>query len=454
MGLFETKKSKIKAFMYSRHSTKDRQLNSIEIQEEKHHKYAEKFGIEIVSKEEDKETGLVGPEERLGFARILEKCKDPNYKDVKFILVLDESRWGRFENDNAAPHYEFECNKYGKSVLYTADDIPPETQKNQMGFRIYKKVKQEMAFDYSRVLGDKVLYGCKKVSEQCYSAGGTACYGMKRIMIEQDGSRKELKKGQHKAITNARVIFVPANDETTQTVKDIFSYFEDDLSLQQIYNILNENGILSAQGGKWNKDKLIRILTNEIYIGTRIYNKTWSRLRHKSKKNPISEWVIKKEAFEPIIDKELFSRVQEKLYWITRSKVREGTYSMKKAENIFNAELKNFLVTQGVYEDDADYISRKFPVVYAVSIYQSKETKYWCFIIPNNLMKHEFVFGIGVSKEKTDPIDKLFLIPTEDLGRSNIIIFSEKDNQYPKYYIENAKAEIKISSITKELLNN
>src|SRR3989344_4044350 len=156
MTLFESRKPKRKAFAYYRHSTKDRQINSIPIQRERTIAYADKYDIEIVHEEMDRETGLVGPDKRLGFGRVLDKIKNPECKDVEFVLVFDESRWGRFENDNAAPHYEFLCNEEGKHVIYTADDIPPEAQITQMGFKIYKDVKRKMASEYSRELSNKV----------------------------------------------------------------------------------------------------------------------------------------------------------------------------------------------------------------------------------------------------------------------------------------------------------
>jgi DNA invertase Pin-like site-specific DNA recombinase len=47
------------------------------------------------------------------------------------ILVLDVSRWGRFQNPDQAAHYEFICRQAGVRVVYCAEpfgeDVAPIT---------------------------------------------------------------------------------------------------------------------------------------------------------------------------------------------------------------------------------------------------------------------------------------------------------------------------------------
>ena len=51
-------------------------------------------------------------------------------------------------------------------------------------------------------------------------------------------------------------------------------------------------------------------MTNEKYIGNNIYNKTSSKLKSKSIKNPKHEWVRCDKAFKPIISKKKFNKAQ------------------------------------------------------------------------------------------------------------------------------------------------
>ena len=39
--------------------------------------------------------------------------------DFKYILCLDVSRWGRFQDIDLSAQYSAECRKYGKEVIYT-----------------------------------------------------------------------------------------------------------------------------------------------------------------------------------------------------------------------------------------------------------------------------------------------------------------------------------------------
>ena len=84
--------------------------------------------------------------------------------------------------------------------------------------------------------------------------------------------------------------------------------------ISDIVTRLNQKGVLSANGKRWDRSKVIKILTDKTYIGTRIYNKMWGRLKEKRQKNPRSKWVITPKAFKAVIDEQLFKDAQERLY--------------------------------------------------------------------------------------------------------------------------------------------
>ena len=113
-------------------------------------------------------------------------------------------------------------------------------------------------------------------------------YGMARLLLDADKKpERMLKKGEHKAISNARVTFTPANDKTTETVKEIFYLFTvEEKALKEVAIALNAKGIPSANGGQWNHQKVLHVLTNDTYIGTKTYNKKWHRLKQRHRKNP------------------------------------------------------------------------------------------------------------------------------------------------------------------------
>lgn len=455
MPLFKSIQRRKKAIAYYRHSAEDKQENSVAIQREQIKKFAEKYDIEIIHEEADEgKSGLLGSEGRPGFKCLFDNwIENPNAPDFNYVLVLDESRWGRFQDLDQAGAYVHRCKKRGKEVVYLTSGFPAEG--TELEGHLTTDIRRYMSAKYSAELSKKVHYGCVMVSQQGYSAGGTACYGMVRLLLDVDKKPvRILKHGEHKAISNARVTFRPANDKTTQTVKNIFLLFDKGWHIEQIVKLLTEKAIHSAKGGSWNRQKILRILTNPVYTGTRVYNKTWGRLKEKRRANPHSNWVIKENAFPAIISKKVFYRIQERLYWTTPSKWKQGIYAIKKARRSVQQELKKFLISKGISEDDIfEYLSR-FPMVYAVSFYPTTSLQCWCFIIPAELRRYEFVIGIGVSPNSEDPINKTFVIPTSELGYNDISVFSENDIRYSKYKLEESQVEKKVSRIAEKLLTS
>ena len=46
--------------------------------------------------------------------------------DFQYILCLDVSRWGRFQDIDLSAQYSAECRKHGKEVIYTSLGKPRE----------------------------------------------------------------------------------------------------------------------------------------------------------------------------------------------------------------------------------------------------------------------------------------------------------------------------------------
>ena len=109
------------------------------------------------------------------------------------------------------------------------------------------------------------------------------------------------------------------------------------------------------------------------------------------------------------------------------------------------------MADKGIGENEIDEFINEFPVIYAVAFNSRPSVRSWCFTGPNLLRRHDFVIGIGVSSDNDNPVDIAFAIPTKELGCSDISLFSDKDVEYAKYFLEGNKVEEKLSSIAKEL---
>jgi DNA invertase Pin-like site-specific DNA recombinase len=435
-----------KAIAYYRHSAEDKQENSVPIQRGHAQKFAAEHEIEIIHEEADEgKSGLLS--NRPAFERLFNNwILNPDAPKFDYVLVYDVSRWGRFQDQDEAAYYEFRCKQSGKKVVYVSRGFPKQEQ--QLMSHLQTSIERYMAAEYSRQLSEKVFYGCVKVSEQGYSAGGTPCYGMARILLdEQKTPIRTLKKGEHKQIANERVTFAPLNDSTTQVVRDIFTLLVEKWKTpQEIVEHLNSKKIPSANGCKWTREKVVKILDNETYVGTRIYNKIWGRLKQKNKRNPRSEWVVLPNAFEAVVEPRIFAEAQQRLYWLMPTRWKRGIYLMNKIKRLIRNEARKFLMEKGLLEDDLGFKVQDLPVLFSVGFYRA-EIPQWCFMISEKIRGREKVLGISVNMEQRALVDKVFLMPTTDFSPANLILFSEKDPQFPIYQVQKEDIEEKLATI-------
>ncbi|MES3032004.1 MAG: recombinase family protein [Patescibacteria group bacterium] len=440
-----------KAVAYYRHSAEDKQENSVLIQREHAQKFAIKHNIEIIHEEADEGvSGLIA--NRPGFKRLFNDwVYNLQAPHIDYVLFYDISRWGRFQDQNEGAHYAFMCKKHGKILVNVSRGFPQEGQ--QLTTSLIDSIDRFMAAEYSRVLSEKVWYGAMKVSRDGYSAGGTAPYGMARLLLDENKNPiGVLKKGQHKLISNQRVTFTPLNDQTTETIREIFNLLVNDWhSPNGIAEILNEKGILSANGGKWNRGKIVRILTNEAYAGTKIYNKTWGRLKQGKKHNPRADWAIAPDAFPATISKDIFYKAQEHLYWLMPSKWKKGVYKISKAKQVVFNEIKQLLSKRIGSEENTDLLLKNFPIVFSVTFYKSS-LPLWCFAIPDKFRQHDSILAISIVLDKRDLLDQLFILPTEKFSRNNFLLLEESDDSLNNYKIDKAEIQKKLSVIIDQFL--
>jgi DNA invertase Pin-like site-specific DNA recombinase len=447
--LFFSPHTRKKAVAYYRHSAEDKQENSVAIQREHTEKFAHKHNVEIIHEEVDEgKTGLLA--NRPAFNRLFDNwVKNANAPHFDYVLLSDVCRWGRFEDEDLAPYLTYECRKYGKEVVYASMGFPDADNQFAWGINLY--MKRKMAADYSRQLSGKVFYGCVKVSEQGYSAGGTAVYGMARLLLDVNKKPiRILNLGEHKQIANERVTFTPKNDKTTETVKEIFHLFvKERYLIPDIVTHLNQKGVLSANGKRWDKSKVIKILTNETYIGTRIYNKTWGRLKQQSRKNPRSEWVITPNAFEAVVDEQLFRDAQVRLYWLFPSNWRKGFYAVKKAKKIIRNDIRQWLLGKGLTVFEAEKTVSELPIIFAVKN-ENKDISLWCFRIEEKHRRFDNMLAVSVVPDTKKMIDGFFLLSVNDFTRTNFLILSKNNSLYRSSKIESSGVEEVITELMEQ----
>lgn len=231
-------------------------------------------------------------------------------RDFEAVLVYDVSRWGRFQDADEAAYYEYKCRRAGVRVLYCAE--PFENDGSPIG-TIIKSVKRAMAGEYSRELSTKVFIGQCRLVELGFRQGGSAGYGLRRVVLDERGQRKAmLARGEQKSLQTDRVVLVPGPSEEVALLRRIYRHFVDDgWSERQIAATLNREGHRTDLDRPWTRGTVHQVLTNEKYVGNNVFNRSSFKLKQRRVRNSPDTWVRRDGAFDAIVNPALFARAAE-----------------------------------------------------------------------------------------------------------------------------------------------
>jgi DNA invertase Pin-like site-specific DNA recombinase len=224
--------------------------------------------------------------------------------------VYDVSRWGRFQEPDEGAYYEFRFIRANITVQYCAEHFPTD---NAPMSAVMKSLKRAMAGEYSRELSAKVFAGQCRLITLGYRQGGTPGYGLRRQLLDQHGQPKAiLARGERKSFQMERVILTPGPEIEVATVHRVYHSFTVDHQPEaQIAALLNNQGIQTEMGRPWTRGTIHELLTNEKYIGNNLYNRTSTKLQRPRVMNKPAEWIRRNNAYEPVIDAEVFAKAQQ-----------------------------------------------------------------------------------------------------------------------------------------------
>lgn len=292
-----------RAAMYVRMST-DHQKYSTENQADAIKEYATRHQMEIVKTYTDSGKSGLKIDGRDALKGLIADVQ-AGTADFTVILVLDVTRWGRFQDADESAYYEYICRRAGIDVQYVAEQFENDGSPVST---IVKGVKRAMAGEYSRELSSKVFAGQCRLIELGFRQGGHAGYGLRRILVDEHGQQKaELKRGEHKSLQTDRVVLIPGPAEEIENVRWIYHAFVDEgLQEAQIAALLNQRGILTDLERSWTRGVVHGVLTNEKYIGNNIYNRRSFKLKKLRVVNTPDMWVRADNVFEAIIEPSYF----------------------------------------------------------------------------------------------------------------------------------------------------
>ncbi|MCL2019630.1 MAG: recombinase family protein [Oscillospiraceae bacterium] len=120
------------------------------------------------------------------------------------------------------------------------------------------------------------------------------------------------------------------DEERAKLVRSLFYDYLNGTGLRALAVGMNNMGVLTNRGGKWDRFNIEYILRNPVYIGKIRYN-TEHRTRRKYEDKGI---IIKQGLHEPIIDEETFNKTQERLAYI-KSTFNKGEHHEPRSGNDF-----------------------------------------------------------------------------------------------------------------------
>ena len=248
--------------IYARYSSHNQKEESIEQQIAECSDFAAKNGIRIVGIYADK--AVSGRSDRRpNFQRMM---RDAEKRHFQIVVAYKSNRIAR--NMLNALQYEARLDLFGIKTLYAKEEFG-NTAAGRFALRTMMNVNQF----YSENMGEDIKRGMVDNANEC-KVNGMLPLGYVKS-----------KEGK----------YAVAPDEAA-VVREIFDSFLKDVPVAEIARSLNQRGIRTKLGREWNKNSFHIMLKNDNYIG--VY-------RHSG--------VVVENGIPPILEREVFAAVQEKL---------------------------------------------------------------------------------------------------------------------------------------------
>ena len=245
------------AVIYARYSSYSQTEQSIEGQLHDAYAFAEKNGYRIIQEYIDR--ALTGTSDnRPAFQRMI---KDAAKNIFQYVIVWKQDRFARNRYDSAI--YKRELKKHGVKVLSVMENITDSPE----GI-ILEGLLEAMAEYYSANLGENIKRGRHESVRKGLFPGGPVPFG---FMVQ-----------------DKRLVPDP---RTAPIAKEIFERYAATGKMQQIVDDLNQRGIRTIRGDKFQLSSISHILHNRTYTGDYYYGETFLP-----------------QACDAIIDHELFNK--------------------------------------------------------------------------------------------------------------------------------------------------
>ena len=318
----------MKVVGYIRRST-DKQDQSLGDQRRELQRYADEKGYELIRFYEDDAISGTSANGRVGFQEMIRAAEQGNGRSpFQAVLSWDVRRFSRGDNDEAG-HYRYRLRKCGVDVIYITENFQGGDSDD-----LVLATKQWLARQESKDKSKDTLRGLLSCVQSGFSATGHA-YGYSRAIIDKTGKTVQVmpRKQASRKCKEDRIKLVPGDSFEIDVVNRIFKSYVGGMGKWSIARMLNLENVpppMAPRTKKWTCCAIDYITKNPTYVGSLAFNRTtkgkFSNLIKKGEQHIIadrtkinsgkterrskSEWVIIKDAHEPIVSKELFEKAQ------------------------------------------------------------------------------------------------------------------------------------------------
>lgn len=270
----------IRAVAYCRVSTdKSDQLNSLAAQEEFFKGYCINQGYALVKTYSDEGLSGTKKKNRKAFLQMLDDAQE---KKFDYLLVKDISRLAR-------------------NIIDSIETI-----------RFLKRHIQKVIFiNQPNLTDDEFVLGIMGLIAQQESENMSKRVKFGKKMNMEKGRIPNMVYGYDKI--KGDYFNMPINEKEADVVRRIFNYYtQGGYGCSTIANMLNDEGIMTKKGAKWQQISVARILKNPIYIGKVINGKQeMVEIYSYDRKNiPEGNWFITQRPELAIVDEAIFNEAQ------------------------------------------------------------------------------------------------------------------------------------------------
>lgn len=250
--------------------------------------------------------------DRPDFKRLI---TDIEAKKVNMVITKDLSRLGR---DYIQTGYYMERYFPENRVRYISllDGIDTGVESTANDITPFRAIMNDM---YAKDISKKIKSVKHDKQRKGLFIGGKPCYGYKMDPNEKNK--------------------IVVDEEAAPIVRRIFNMALTGISCRQIAAQLNAEriptpatyaglklGRIGPYAGMWSSERISDMLQNETYIGNMVQGRS-KKISYKSKKTirqPREKWIVVEGTHEPLIDPEIFTRVQRMVN--SRKTTRSRTY--------------------------------------------------------------------------------------------------------------------------------